>query len=230
MIGSRRRRGIDALDIALGEVAAADRDGVPERLAADARLRRDVERLAPVIARLERQPAETWDAPEPPPLVVGAPLPVRTPRRRASFVLRPSVALALSVAFIAAGVGLGAVLERAPERDRPVATAERRALTALPGQFGTADLVRAGDGRVTLEARGLAPDRRGHHELWLLSADGRGDPLPVGRFRVGADGRAVATLRLPADPGRFALYDVSEEPDDGNPAHSGRSVLRAPTF
>ena len=230
MIGSRGRRLIDALDVALDEVPAAERDDLAERLRSDARLRRDVERLAPVVARLERQPAETWDAADPPPLAVGVPQPVRPRRRRpAAFVLRPPVALALSVAFVLAGIGLGSMIEAGQPATPTPSTSERRALTALPGEFGTAELVRAGDGRVTLEARGLAPDRRGYHELWLLPAEGGGDPVPVGRFRVGADGRATATLRLPGDPSRFALYDVSEEPDDGNPAHSGRSILRATT-
>ena len=35
-------------------------------------------------------------------------------------------------------------------------------------------------------------------------------------------------MPLPADPSRFAAIDVSVEPGDGNPAHSKRSVLRAP--
>jgi anti-sigma-K factor RskA len=226
------RRKFDALDLVLGELSPDEQAEAARRLRGDARLRRSVEQLAPVVARLERQPRETWDPPEPPPLVVGAPLPVRPPRRRpVAFVLRPSVALALSVSFVAAGLGLASLLDRAERREAPaqLAAAERHALTALPGEFGRAELVTARDGRVTLEATGLAPDRRGHHELWLLPAEGGGDPVPVGRFRVAADGRATATYRLPADPGRYALYDVSEEPDDGNPAHSGRSILRAPT-
>jgi anti-sigma-K factor RskA len=81
--------------------------------------------------------------------------------------------------------------------------------------------------RVRVDLRALRPDRGGaYHELWLLPA--AGDPVPVGRFRAGADGRAVAEFRLPAEPDRFAYLDVSVEPDDGDPAHSGRSVLRAP--
>lgn len=74
----------------------------------------------------------------------------------------------------------------------------------------------------------MRPDGRGHHELWLLPAEGRGDPVAIGTFRVSPDGRATASYRLPGDPADYALFDVSEEPDDGDPAHSGRSVLRAP--
>ena len=43
---------------------------------------------------------------------------------------------------------------------------------------------------------------------------------------AGEDGRARVTFRLPEDPDRYRFLDVSVEPADGNPGHSGRSVLR----
>jgi anti-sigma-K factor RskA len=83
--------------------------------------------------------------------------------------------------------------------------------------------------RVRLQVGGLPADRDGRfHELWLLPAEGEGDPVAVGRFRVGADGRATVTFRLPDDPDRYRFLDVSVEEPDGDPKHSGRSVLRAP--
>ena len=64
------------------------------------------------------------------------------------------------------------------------------------------------------------------YELWLLnSAD---DLVSLGSFRVPASGEADVTVPLPADPEGFAALDISAEPDDGDPAHSTRSVLRAP--
>jgi hypothetical protein len=35
-------------------------------------------------------------------------------------------------------------------------------------------------------------------------------------------------LRLPAQASRYRSIDVSFEPSDGNPNHSGQSVLRVP--
>ena len=43
-----------------------------------------------------------------------------------------------------------------------------------------------------------------------------------------ADGTARASLPLPVDPARFRYFDLSLEPADGDPGHSGRSVLRGP--
>ena len=52
--------------------------------------------------------------------------------------------------------------------------------------------------------------------------------VSLGTFTVGRDGRAVVTLPVTADPRRYPVMDVSIEPADGNPAHSGHSVLRSP--
>jgi hypothetical protein len=211
---------ITPLDVALGEAPADE----AARAMEDPAFRAEVELLAPAVARLEHQPRETWDPPAPPPLQVGAPAPVRPrPRRRASFVLRPAVGFAASLVLIAGGVILGIALDA---DDGPAG--ERVTLAALPGAQGQAELVRR-DGHVELAATGLRPDRRGFHELWLLPADGKGAPVPIGRFEVGDDGRATATYRLPGDPSSYALFDISEEPDDGDPQHSGKSVLQAPT-
>ena len=70
----------------------------------------DVERLKPVITRLQAVPAEAWDGVEPPPLRL--PEPVRPARRR--LVLRPAVAALCALALLAAGIGVGAWLDRDP--------------------------------------------------------------------------------------------------------------------
>lgn len=228
----RRAPQLDPLDVALGEVAPGLQDEAARRLREDDRFRAEVERLAPVVARLERQPAETWRAPEPPPLVVGAPMPVREPRgarrraRRFAFVLRPAVALGVSLVLVAGGVVAGLTLGGGDPADDGAAEVRRFALGALPGHTGRATVIEHRDGRVTVKAAGLQPDRAGHHELWLLPKDG--DPVPVGTFKVDPSGHATATYALPDDPERYALLDVSEEPADGDPKHSGRSVLQAP--
>jgi anti-sigma-K factor RskA len=65
----------------------------------------------------------------------------------------------------------------------------------------------------------------GFYEVWMLR-----DPthlVAVGSFRVGADGRARVDLLVTASPRRFTVLDISREPADGDPAHSGHSVLRS---
>jgi anti-sigma-K factor RskA len=63
----------------------------------------------------------------------------------------------------------------------------------------------------------------GFYEVWLLDrsakrlvALGLLGPSESGSFRLPPD----------LDLGRYPLVDVSVEPDDGNPAHSGVSAVR----
>jgi hypothetical protein len=53
--------------------------------------------------------------------------------------------------------------------------------------------------------------------------------LSLGSFRVPASGEAEVTVPLPVDVADFRFVDVSVEDDDGDPGHSGVSVLRGPT-
>ena len=53
--------------------------------------------------------------------------------------------------------------------------------------------------------------------------------VAIGTYRVGSDGRADVRFHTSANPHAYRYVDVSLERDDGNPAHSGDSILRAPT-
>lgn len=48
----------------------------------------------------------------------------------------------------------------------------------------------------------------------------------MGTFRVASSGSVDIHMPVAVDVTRYALVDVSLEPDDGNPAHSNTSVLR----
>jgi anti-sigma factor RsiW len=65
----------------LGELGSEERAAVERRMRADARFRREVERMRPVVAGLEALPPEAWDPGDVPPLPDLPPLP---PRRRPS--------------------------------------------------------------------------------------------------------------------------------------------------
>jgi anti-sigma-K factor RskA len=90
-------------------------------------------------------------------------------------------------------------------------------------------------GRATIEVRGSEAELRGtgmppsgphdYYEAWLQDRSGR--MVPMGTFRVGRDGSVDAQMAVAVDLSRYDLVDVSLEPDDGNPAHSNRSVMRA---
>lgn len=133
-----------------------------------------------------------------------------------------AVALIAGVA-VAAGIGLlgddgegaGEVLARAElsDADLPVAS----------GVTGTADLRREGE-RLVLDL--ALPDLPGagegtFYEVWLLAADAtRLQPLGV------TDGAGRYQVPAGIDPRQYPLVDVSREPLDGDPAHSGDSVVR----
>ena len=85
-----------------------------------------------------------------------------------------------------------------------------------------------GGDRLEVDVSGLPASQGGdRYELWLLNSPD--DLVSLGSFRVGESGAASVQVPLPVPPEQFAFIDVSVEPGDGNPAHSGNSVLRAPT-
>ena len=180
----------------------------------------------PLLVRLDALGPDEW-RPEPPPALVMPPETLAAPRRRA-LTLRPLPALAAVLLLLALGAG-GALLATGggdPDRGpgRALALSPLRPGGAAQGQVR---LARAG-GRATLKVSGLAPSRRGEfYELWLLSPPG--DLVSLGSFRVSAGGRATLQVPLPVDPSRYRFLDVSVEPDDGDPAHSSRSILRGRT-
>ena len=51
------------------------------------------------------------------------------------------------------------------------------------------------------------------------------DAVPVTTLR---SGDTTAKAKLPQSPAGYRYLDVSLEPADGNPNHSGQSVLRVP--
>ncbi len=129
--------------------------------------------------------------------------------------------LALLVAVVAAGV-VALVLAVASGGGGSSGSSGSRSLSlrALPGQAEgpRAGGSLAGDGSLRLDVRGL---KRGTYELWLFNSIV--DARPVARLRGPSVRLAV---RLPASRSRYGYLDLSFEPDDGNPSHSGQSVLR----
>jgi len=61
------------------------------------------------------------------------------------------------------------------------------------------------------------------YQVWLYNSVS--DAVGVARV---VRGRFALNAALPVDPARYRSIDVSREPLDGNPNHSGESVLRVP--
>ena len=112
-----------------------------------------------------------------------------------------------------------AVLVHDPEAFDPRG-AEASAIAELIEREGSYAIRLSGQG---LSAVGGADDL----ELWLIEPDATGRPAdvaPVGLLR--GDGDGVYTVPETVDPRSHYVVDISIEPRDGDPAHSGDSILR----
>jgi anti-sigma-K factor RskA len=140
-------------------------------------------------------------------------LPVRRSRKR-------WLPLAAAV-LVGAAVGGGAV---ALTRDDDGAVVAATALDPLAAEdaSGRAEVRERGGVRsleVALDAPALA---EGYYEVWLLQPDAV-RMVPVG---VVSAGDTVLPLPEGLDLGAYPVVDVSVEPIDGDPTHSGVSVAR----
>ena len=202
----------------LGELNRAEVMVVSDHLAGCDDCRRELAVLAATSASLraaarQPQPATAPDAPAPD----AAPAPPRAGWRRGPLV---GLAAALALAVAAAAVLWAGGLWRPDRPDRTVPLAGVGAVAAS----GRASMAGAGDDRqMTVAAEDLPPLRVGqYYEVWLLDP-GAGTVFPVGVLPPDGEGR----FTLPASVvGRYQVIDVSLEADDGDPAHSKRSLLR----
>ncbi|MEJ3406092.1 anti-sigma factor [Rathayibacter sp. YIM 133350] len=151
--------------------------------------------------------------PEPPVVDVG---PVIA-RRRSGFAR----SWPLAAAALVVGVLVGALATTLWFVPAPHVVAEA-ALSPFPSwqASGTARVENRGGVRdvvVQLKAPG-----GGLREVWLM------DPDTSGLVSLGLLDGSAGEFRIPADLdlARYSVVDISEEPDDGNPAHSGDSIVR----
>jgi anti-sigma-K factor RskA len=209
---------VRAAEVALGQLDERTRALAERRLAEDPAFRAEVDRLRATADALAGLESSAWRPEAPPPLdddramTLRPPQPVR-PRRRA----RRLVPVVAGVA--AAAVALVLVLSGGADE-------RRLRLRALAGVPGEATLRIAGN-EAELSGHGMPPSGPDdYYEAWL--ADARGRMVSMGTFRVGRDGAVDVHMAVAVDVSRYRFVDVSLEPNDGDPAHSDRSVMRAP--
>lgn len=228
-------------DYLLGELDAAARERFEARIAREPELRERVERLAPAVARLESVPEQAWEA-LPVGVAAGAQagdgardgvaadggavgrarrwLPRLAPRTWATAALA-------ALALLGAGVGIGVLIDGDGSGGAPGADGPAIALAPLgSAPVSTSASARmTGPNRMLLTIEDLPPAPAGsYYEAWLLNDPD--DLVPVASFSVGADGRAVVEVPLPAAADRYRYLDVSLQRVDGGTEHSSDSVLR----
>lgn len=145
---------------------------------------------------------------------------VRSRRRSSASVWILAASMALVVA-IGAGVWIARSLTPS---SAVIASAELAAFPDHPDAVGQAEVDDDGDGRrtltVTLEGDELAEGD--YREVWLIREDGQA------LISLGVLDDASGTFRVPdgVDLDEYRLVDISFEPVDGDPAHSGDSIVR----
>jgi anti-sigma-K factor RskA len=209
--------------LALGDpaVAAADRahaSTCPECAS-------EVAQLADVV-RTARDSDVPADLEQPPPQVWGRIAdelnlqPRRAHPRRAAAVL----VAAAAVVGILVGSGVTWVATRQPAPTVVVAQAQLDPLSA-PRASGTAVVRRnAGAQReLVVQVTGLDPTPGTFFEVWLLDK-GANRLVSLGVLQAGRTGTFVIPPSL--DLSQYPVVDVSLQPLDGNPEHSGDSLVR----
>ncbi|WP_104194200.1 anti-sigma factor domain-containing protein [Cryobacterium sp. M25] len=171
-----------------------------------------VETPAPVVEPVETPSATVTD--------IGSALRPR-PRRRNWMPM----AVAAGIAGLLGGLGGGIWWQSAQQQEpAPVLLAEAQ-LDPYPGwdAAGSAYVAKTADGHreVVLDVTGVSADTD-LREVWLIKADASG-LISIGLLD-GESGRFAIPDGV--DLSQYPLVDVSAEPDDGDPQHSGDSILR----
>ena len=133
------------------------------------------------------------------------------------------VAAAAAVALVAsAGTALWATFSPA-EQPTILASATLEAFPAWPDSTGEATLEQLPDGTRVIDVTFDAPATDGgYREVWLITTDATA--LVSLGIVEGTSGQFTVPDGL--DISSYDLVDISEEQFDGNPAHSGDSIVR----
>jgi hypothetical protein len=160
--------------------------------------------------------------------------PVSLPRAEAARRRRVPLWLAGVAAALAllAGVGLGRLdtgTDETPEAITPPTdtgtVVAATPLTALDSdaERGEASAVQTDDSFTIRVSASELGDEPGVHEVWLINVDGE-RMISIGLLASGDEGEFAVPMDL-IDEG-YRIVDISVEPDDGDPTHSGVSIAR----
>jgi hypothetical protein len=145
---------------------------------------------------------------------------LRRPRRRAWLGVAAAVvgALALAGGWLASGSDRDTVVTAVP--------LSNEGLSPLGSESsGKAKLVERGDSFVLrLDVSRPPQEPESYIEVWLIDSQVKG-MVSLGPFRGNGDYPIPSSV----DPANYPIVDISIEPSDGVPTHSGVSILRGIT-
>jgi anti-sigma-K factor RskA len=191
------------------------------------RLQRLARRGRQELQQLDDAHADSlWDgvraaAFDPPDEQVGTPAHGGVPEQPGSSVRWLPLAVAAAIALVV-GVGIGATLTDGTDQSAPATLATIELDPLAEDVTPRTAVLRQGEAGRTIELQlaGL-PRTDGFHEVWLLDPE-TGALVSLGPVRADAVYAVPDTVDL-AD---LSVLDVSAEPQDGDPTHSGDSLLR----
>ncbi len=134
-------------------------------------------------------------------------------------------AVAAAVLLVAVPVGLSLGSDGADVDDVLLASGDLDVLDAADDQSAVVELYDT-DGNLWLDLDTSRAAGDGEFlELWLIEPDANGEVADL--ISLGfIDGSGAYDIPDDVDLERFSVVDISVEPDDGNPEHSGDSIHR----
>jgi len=185
--------------------------GIHEALGLDPSLSRDP---------LEDQQPSSREEPQADPAPAGAARPISLADERRRRRGTKWLAAAAGAAVIAGAATWGVVNGLTPEPEVLASVP----LEPLPSysEEGTATVDLLPDGERELVITSSSSDAEGYREVWLISPD------ITSMVSLGEMDGTEARLKIPdgLDLSAYPIVDISDEPLDGNPEHSGKSILR----
>ena len=133
----------------------------------------------------------------------------------------PQILGAAAAAVVLAAAGTWGISRILTDRSEVVAAVD---LTPLPAyeDTGRAEVDQRPDGARELVVTATGSDAQGFREVWLIAPDIT-RMVSLGTME-GTEGRFTIPANLDLD--EYPIVDISDEPFDGDPTHSGDSILR----
>lgn len=155
----------------------------------------------------------------------GRPSPSAVRARRPRRLQRVGVALAACAALLGAAAG-STITWWVTRDDTTVSATDGRRLDSLQANSAGYARLTGGSGHRTLAitVKGL-PRTSGYFEVWLMD---RSHTKLVSMGVLGSDGRASLPVPSNIDLREYSVVDVSVQPYNGKPDHSGDSIVRGP--
>ncbi|UWX96027.1 anti-sigma factor [Arthrobacter zhaoxinii] len=150
-----------------------------------------------------------------------SPVPLEAARKRRERRRLPQILGAAAAAVVLAAAGTWGVARILSDRTEVIAAVD---LAPLPeySETGRAEVDERADGGRELVVTASGSDAQGFREVWLIAPDVE-RMVSLGTME-GTEGRFTIPANLDLD--EYPIVDISDEPFDGNPTHSGDSILR----